>query len=111
MKFATMSKKGKMIEEEEVQIHYVGSGKNRVIFSFILNDGNESVKWMQRVKGTGKVLGIGSLQLHSTRNNYSNCMLLKMKARNIHCIARECATSDVSVGLMGDAEKLEEGVR
>ena len=100
-----------MNKEEEVKIHYVGSGKNRVILKCIINDGNESVKWMQRVKGTGKVLGIGSLDRHSTRNNYSNGMLLKMKARNIHCIAREGATSNVSAGLMGDAEKLEESVR
>lgn len=100
-----------MNKEEEVQIHYVGSGKNRVILKCILNDGNESVKWMQRVKGTGKVLGVGSLDLHSTRNNYSNGMLLKMKARNIHCIARNGVASNASSGLMGDAEKLEEGVR
>ena len=93
-----MSKKVKMIEEEEVQIHYVGSSKNRVILKCILNDGNESVKWMQRVKGTGKVLGIGSLDRYSTRNNYSNGMLLKMKARNIHCIAREGVVSDASLG-------------
>ena len=99
------------MNETEVGIHYVGSSKNRVILKCILNDGSESVKWMQRVKGTGKVLGIGSLHLHSTRNNYSNCMLLKMKARNIHCIARNGVASDVSLGLMGDAEKLEEDIK
>ena len=100
-----------MTEEEEVQIHYVGSSENRVILKCILNDGNESVKWMQKVKPNGKVLGIGSLQLHRTRNNYSNGMLLKMKARNIHCIAREGATSNVSLGLMGDGGMLEEDIK
>ena len=100
-----------MIEEEEVQIHYIGSGKNRAVLKCILNDGNESVKWMQRVKGTGKVLGIGSLDRYSTKSNYSKGMIAKMKAWNIHCIARERPTSNVSVGLMGDAEKLEESVR
>ena len=87
MRFATTPKKGKMIEEEEVKVHYVGSGKNRLTLSCILSDGFESVKWMQKVKDTGKVLGIGSLHLHNKKNNYSRCMMAKMKARNIHCIA------------------------
>ena len=110
MRFATTSKKGKMTEEE-VEVHYVGSEKNRVILSCILNDGSESVKWMQKVKGNGKVLGIGSLHLRNGRNNYSKGMLAKMAARNIYCLARNSVASNVSVGLMGDAEKQEEGIR
>ena len=99
------------MNETEVGIHYVGSSKNRVILKCILNDGNESVKWMQRVKGTGKVMGIGSLHLNRKRNDYSKAMIAKMKARNIHYIARDGVASDGTVGLMGDAEKQEEGIR
>ena len=77
----------------EVKIHYVNSGKSRLILSCILNDGNASVKWMQRVKGNGKVMGLGSLHLHNKRNNYSRGMMAKMQARNIHCIARNGVVS------------------
>lgn len=100
-----------MTKTQEIVDVGIKRKKNRAFLLHILNDGNASVKWMQRVKGNGKLAGIGTMDIHSTRNNYSNGMLAKMKARNIHCIAREGPTSNVSAGLMGDAEKQEEGIR
>ena len=94
----------------KIEVRYVGNGKKHVILSCILNEGDESVEWLQNVKGSGTVLGLGALHFHSIRNNYSKGMIAKMKARNVHCIARDGVVSNVSVGLMGDAEKLEEDI-